>query len=253
MEYVLSILAVGFALYAALWLFLRKRGIRMRIRGFGGRARIKSALGKTRKNKRYIINDLIIKTDDNGTLRTSRIDHIVINERGVFVIDAKDYSGNIYGKESDVEWTQVYNFGKSIHKLYNPVMKNRAHLYIVNSVLPSELSEVPLTSAVVFAGGKIKGINSSDVYTVRGMKKLFKKGERILSCEQMQLIYDSLIKVNGISVKLLDREENLRRMKAYIPLGICPSCDIELQLRQGRYGEFLACPNYPKCTFTKKI
>ena len=34
---------------------------------------------------------------------------------------------------------------------------------------------------------------------------------------------------------------------------ICPNCEIELVLRDGPYGQFYGCPNYPRCKFTKNI
>lgn len=34
---------------------------------------------------------------------------------------------------------------------------------------------------------------------------------------------------------------------------ICPNCNVELVLRDGRLGKFYGCPNYPKCKFTKDI
>jgi DNA topoisomerase-1 len=34
---------------------------------------------------------------------------------------------------------------------------------------------------------------------------------------------------------------------------ICENCDINMVIRQGRYGKFLACPNYPKCRNTKNL
>ena len=33
---------------------------------------------------------------------------------------------------------------------------------------------------------------------------------------------------------------------------ICPNCGSELVIRKGRYGEFTACSNYPKCTYIKQ-
>lgn len=32
---------------------------------------------------------------------------------------------------------------------------------------------------------------------------------------------------------------------------VCPNCGSKLVVREGRYGKFLACPNYPHCKFTK--
>jgi DNA topoisomerase-1 len=33
--------------------------------------------------------------------------------------------------------------------------------------------------------------------------------------------------------------------------GKCPECGGDLQLKEGRFGKFIACGNYPKCKFTK--
>lgn len=34
--------------------------------------------------------------------------------------------------------------------------------------------------------------------------------------------------------------------------GYCPVCDkMSMVVRAGKYGEFLGCRNYPKCTYTK--
>ena len=62
-------------------------------RGRIGENRVKWVIGKTRINKKYIINDLIITNEG----KTSQIDHIVINPRGVFVIETKNYAGWIFG------------------------------------------------------------------------------------------------------------------------------------------------------------
>ena len=33
---------------------------------------------------------------------------------------------------------------------------------------------------------------------------------------------------------------------------ICPECGNKLVVRKGRYGEFVACSNYPECKYIKK-
>lgn len=33
----------------------------------------------------------------------------------------------------------------------------------------------------------------------------------------------------------------------------CPDCGGELKIKQGRYGKFIACENYPKCKYTQQI
>ena len=52
--------------------------------------------------------------------------------------------------------------------------------------------------------------------------------------------------------KVEDGKKNIKSLKVAIPTGEkCPKCEAELLLRKGRYGEFIACSNFPKCKYTK--
>ncbi len=52
--------------------------------------------------------------------------------------------------------------------------------------------------------------------------------------------------------KVEDGKKNIKSLKVAIPTGEnCPKCGSELLLRKGRYGEFIACSNFPKCKYTK--
>ena len=52
--------------------------------------------------------------------------------------------------------------------------------------------------------------------------------------------------------KVEDGKKNIKSLKVAIPTGeSCPKCEAELLLRKGRYGEFIACSNFPKCKYTK--
>ncbi|PHS40049.1 MAG: DNA topoisomerase I [Sulfurovum sp.] len=52
--------------------------------------------------------------------------------------------------------------------------------------------------------------------------------------------------------KIEDGKKNIKSLKVAIPTGEdCPKCGSELLLRKGRYGEFIACSNFPKCKYTK--
>ncbi len=46
----------------------------------------------------------------------------------------------------------------------------------------------------------------------------------------------------------------IKSLKKAEPIGrACPECGSELLLRSGRYGDFIACSNYPKCKYTENI
>jgi DNA topoisomerase-1 len=53
---------------------------------------------------------------------------------------------------------------------------------------------------------------------------------------------------------LREAEEKMEKVKKeIITEEVCPECGSKLVIRQGRYGDFLACSNYPKCKFTKNL
>ncbi|RLA66861.1 MAG: type I DNA topoisomerase [Epsilonproteobacteria bacterium] len=52
--------------------------------------------------------------------------------------------------------------------------------------------------------------------------------------------------------KIEEGKQNIKSLKVAIPTGEnCPKCESDLLLRKGRYGEFIACSNFPKCKYTK--
>ena len=52
--------------------------------------------------------------------------------------------------------------------------------------------------------------------------------------------------------KVEEGKKSIKSLKVAIPTGEdCPKCGSELLLRKGRYGEFIACSNFPKCKYTK--
>ncbi len=49
-------------------------------------------------------------------------------------------------------------------------------------------------------------------------------------------------------------KKEIKSLKKAEPVGReCPECGNELLLRSGRFGEFIACSNYPKCRYTEAI
>lgn len=60
--------------------------------------------------------------------QTTQIDHIFISTKGIFIIEEKNYTGDIYGALDDKTWTVVYGFGKAKHKMLNPFVQNKTHI-----------------------------------------------------------------------------------------------------------------------------
>lgn len=133
------------------------------IKGATGEFIVKTILGNTienPQNPKFVINNLVLETSPE---KTAQIDHVVINPNGVFVIETKNYSGRIYGTDTQQNWTQVLNYGKVRNHFYNPVKQNLTHTYLIKELISDNYSVYPL---VVFVKGNIRFIESQNVYTL---------------------------------------------------------------------------------------
>lgn len=75
---------------------------------------------------KFLFN-LYLPTDSG---KTTEIDVVFLCRKGVFVFESKNYSGWIFGKESQQNWTQTLPKGRSSHKehFYNPIRQNAGHI-----------------------------------------------------------------------------------------------------------------------------
>lgn len=96
-------------------------------------------------------------------------------------------------------------------------------------------------------------INCSNVVNLEDLKtylKNFHDGTKY-SSKEMDDIYKSLLNAQA---EISNREhiENIRQTQVELKKGICPRCGGKLVERQGQYGKFYGCSNYPKCKFVLK-
>lgn len=89
----------------------------------------------------YIVSNILLKKS-NG--KTTQIDHVIISNYGIFVIESKSYSGTIIGNQYDAEWKQQIN-GKT-YNIYNPIRQNYGHV----KTLQEELSlDIKLFESII--------------------------------------------------------------------------------------------------------
>lgn len=90
------------------------------------------------------LHDLLYKHEGY----TVQIDHIIISEYGVIVIETKNFRGMIYGSGENKRWTQVNISNK--RRFYSPTIQNNRHRIVVSKIGKLPLAKViPLT---VFVG-----------------------------------------------------------------------------------------------------
>ena len=172
---------------------------------------MKWVIGETIENEQYVINDLILMNDG----KTTQIDHIVINPRGVFVIETKNYSGEIYGNENQREWTQVLAYGNVKNKLYNPLKQNATHVYNVKKVV----GKLPVHSLVVFVQNNTHHIEADNVIPLSALRNYLQCGVNILSVKQMKTAYEALLS-GKTEITTQEHIRNIREQQRNLERGI---------------------------------
>ena len=81
----------------------------------------------------------------------SQIDAAVVTKAGIIVFEVKDYSGWIFGRGDQTNWTQILAYGREKYRFYNPVKQNEGHIYTLKKRL-APYADVPFYSVIVFYG-----------------------------------------------------------------------------------------------------
>ncbi|MBF1403357.1 NERD domain-containing protein [Prevotella histicola] len=222
-----------------------------KIRGKYGEKRIAWLL-KRLPDEYTIFNDVYI-TKGGGSVQ---IDHVVLSPYGIFVIETKNLSGWIYGGERAVEWTQNL-YGRKF-KILNPLNQNYSHVKALESLFgfPNQFF-IPI---VVFSSrASLKGHypNHIIIYKKNLLKTIRKYHDVVLADEILEgainkLSYSSFKTRETSSNHIRHVKNTIRIKKSRIRQGRCPDCGGSLVYRNGKYGSFYGCSNYPKCRYTLK-
>lgn len=152
------------------------------------------------------LSDLLIPNNKSRT-GFSQIDHVVISPYCLFVIETKNYNGEIKGKRTDQQWSVSNRF-----KMYNPLKQNYGHIKAIESLIKG-IEDVRFVSMISFTmrcrfsiDPELRQINSDElvVYDVELSEYISRKLTRLklensepsLSPEQTNAIYDRLLKSN---------------------------------------------------------
>lgn len=193
------------------------------------------------------VNNVTI-LDENGY--SHQIDHVEIRRNGIFCSETKNYSGWIFGSENQKTWTQVLSGGKK-YQFVNPLKQNATHVYQLNKVLKGKYK---IFSVVVFVQNNADKIDIPNVINLCNLKSYlanFHSGV-CYSDFELDMIQAQIMAANK---RLTNSEhvQNIEKQQNDFNQNICPRCKSQLVLRQGKFGQFWGCINYPKCKFTKPI
>lgn len=117
-------------------------------KGIKGEFLIWKYLQKFTGYKKFLFNCYIPK--DNN--ETTELDVILLHESGVYVFESKNYSGWIFGNETQQYWTQTLRKGKGKtqkNHFHNPIIQNKVHLKWLGKYLGIKTEE--FYSYIVFS------------------------------------------------------------------------------------------------------
>ena len=188
--------------------------------------------------------------------RYSEIDLLLVHERGIFVFESKNYSGWIFGGETDLYWTQRFASGET-HRFYNPIRQNYNHIKSLSTFLHLPLEH--FYSCIIFSDHcSLRSIPPySSQYTilyqhevVRWLQSCLQQQPILYSDEQLAALINTLQDAQNFAPYIQD--EHRYQVWEQTHGTTCPFCGSPLVLRNGKYGRFWGCSSYPKCKFTKK-
>ena len=215
--------------------------------GMAGEFWVKRELKKL-SDEYLVINDIMIKTKDGST---HQIDHVVISKYGIFVIETKQYNGYIKGNDYDKRWL-IKNGKKKIY-VNNPLHQNYGHVKSLEEIL--NLPEENFISLVCIPSRAILSVKSNNVTRIYDLldKITSYKEEVIGNPNELYEIINNLNITDKAERKVhVKKAREIKSNKDEELKNKCPKCGGELIKRNGKYGEFMGCSNFPKCRFVKK-
>jgi len=217
------------------------------------------------KKKYQLLKNVTLKTDDG----TTQIDHIIVSQYGIFVIETKNMKGWIFGSENQKIWT--HNIYKQKHKFQNPLHQNYKHTKTLEKLL--NISGNRIFSIVVFVGDATFKIEMPEnVVYPRGLFRFIDSHrESLFTPREMWRIIEDIEDAQLAKGFKTNREhvQNLKTRTNYAPKRptikrefknklYCPKCGNGLIIRTAKRGnnigsKFYGCTNYPRCKYTKNI
>lgn len=201
------------------------------------------------------LNNITLRTE-NGT---TQIDHIIVSKYGIFVIEAKNMDGWIFGDPKSAQWTQSL-FGKKF-RFQNPLHQNYRHTKALQGFLGVE--EEKLISLVMFWGECEFKTPMPDNVRSTGYTSFIKKHTAVLltdaEVQQFVAAIQSGKMPKGIVKSFETRSAHLASLKdRHGSTSTCPKCASPLLVRSVKSGpkagsQFYGCSTFPKCRFTRPV
>lgn len=173
-----------------------------------GEQKVRNILIKFAVRSDYLIDNLIINRNDSST----QIDHILITDKGIFVVETKNFSGKIFGSLNNKNWTQVLAYGNTKNQFLNPIFQNKIHLLALKKILGDDVNYINL---VVFVQNNAPEIVGNDVINYDDLASFMDNfnSDNIISSTRMDEIANKLNKLRKYQISNKEHINNLKNKK----------------------------------------
>lgn len=121
-----------------------------RLAGKRGEKIVTAEIKRVRRKDDYLFTNVEISFNNSKT----ECDNIIINNFGVFIIEAKNYSGSLSGNENDDEWKEckydVYGDILEEKNVKNPIKQVRRQIGILSKYLKNKGLRAWIDGYVIF-------------------------------------------------------------------------------------------------------
>ena len=157
----------------------------------------------------YLVNNLLF-SDNKGY--STQIDHIFINQNGLWVIETKNRAGEIYGNDQIEKWVQILGNGDIRHEFYNPVKQNETHIRQLKRRINIS---APIYSIVLFPRADISHVDSNFVYDLEEFQRVAWIPTDVHLSEKAMKFYFEQIEILGNVCKITEEQHIKRIRKKY--------------------------------------
>jgi len=216
-----------------------------------GELKTRIQLGISLNSKTYRRFHDVFAPSGNGT---TQIDHLVVSQFGVFIVETKNLKGWIYGDAYQSTWTQTIY--RSKHKFQNPLRQTHRQKKVLAELL--NLDEHKIFPIISFVGNcKFKTKMPPNV--LRGGAGKYIKDFQDPVINGLELTRLTSIIEELQSNSKIHLNEHIESLNArHSSTVTCPKCGSPLVERETKRGinvgsRFLGCKEYPKCRFTRDL
>ncbi len=223
-------------------------------KGARGEARVAAALRKLELRHQIVLTDVTVSV----AAGTTQIDHILISEAGIFVIETKNMSGWIYGDADQKTWTQVHPSKKT--RFQNPLRQNFGHVVAVADILGIDRRAIHNVVAFVGTAEPKTAMPENVLWSVGSLVRFFRAmPSGTLGTGEIER-YRELLEQRRLVAGAATSREHVRDVSARIAArkvagNECPRCSGQMTERQNKKtgDRFLGCSRFPQCKATRKL